>query len=61
MGSLVKDKIGWGILGPGRIGRNFADSLRLTKDGYVAAAGSRTLERSVEFCKEYGGTPYGSY
>jgi len=58
---VTKQKIGWGILGPGRIGRDFAMSLRELPDAYVAAAGSRTYERSVEFCKEFGGTPYGSY
>ena len=35
-----KKKIGWGILGPGRIGRDFAASLRYVPDGYVAAAGA---------------------
>lgn len=56
-----KKKIGWGILGPGRIGRDFAASLRYVPDGYVAAAGSRSLERSRAFCREFGGTAYGSY
>ena len=54
-------KIGWGILGPGRIGRDFARCLRYVPDAYVAAAGSRSLERSQAFCKEFGGNAYGSY
>ncbi len=58
---ITKEKIGWGILGPGRIGRELADSLKYVPDAYVAAAGSRSLERSTEFCNEFGGTPYGSY
>lgn len=58
---ISKDKIGWGILGPGRIGRDFAMSLRYVPDGYVAAAGSRDLGRSEAFCREFGGRAYGSY
>ncbi len=58
---MMKDKLGWGILGPGRIGRDFAKSLRYVPDAYVAAAGSRSLERSEAFCREFGGRAYGSY
>ncbi len=56
-----KDKIGWGIIGPGRIARDFAESMKLVPDAFIAAAGSRSLERSTEYCEKYGGTPYGSY
>ncbi|MDR3121063.1 MAG: Gfo/Idh/MocA family oxidoreductase [Clostridiales bacterium] len=57
----MKDVIGWGILGPGRIGNDFAHCLRETPDGRVAAAGSRDIERSGAFCEKYGGKAYGSY
>ena len=56
-----KAKIGWGILGPGAIARQFAHCLALLDDAYIAAVGSRTLEHAEEFCKEYGGKAYGSY
>jgi len=59
--SIKKDKIGWGILGPGIIANDFASCLGLLDDAYVAAVGSRTLSKSEEFCKKYGGKPYGSY
>ena len=57
----VKEKIGWGILGPGRIAHQFCDCLEELSDAYVAAVGSRSLERSREFTEIYGGKPYGSY
>lgn len=56
-----KEKIGWGILGPGRIAHQFCDCLEELPDAYVAAVGSRSLERSREFTNIYGGKPYGSY
>ena len=58
---MSKEKFGWGILGPGRIGKDFAESIELLDDAYVAASGSRSLARSKEFCDRFGGTPYGSY
>lgn len=57
----MKEKIGWGILGPGRIAHQFCDCLEELPDAYVAAVGSRSLERSREFTEIYGGKPYGSY
>jgi len=58
---MKDNKIGWGIMGPGRIGKEFAESLAYVPDGYVAAAGSRSLERAQAFCDTYGGKAYGSY
>lgn len=58
---ITKERLGWGILGPGRIGRDFAKCLAYVPDAYVAAAGSRSLARSEEFCREFGGKAYGSY
>lgn len=58
---VVKESIGWGILGPGRIAHQFCDCLEELPDAHVAAVGSRSLERSREFAEIYGGKPYGSY
>lgn len=52
---------GWGIMGVGRIANTFAECLQMTPGAKVAAAGSRSLEKSREFCERFGGTPYGSY
>lgn len=57
----MKEKIGWGILGPGRIAHQFCDCLEELPDAYVAAVGSRSLERSQQFTEIYGGHAYGSY
>jgi len=57
----MPDCIRWGILGPGRIGYEFAHCLRDMPDAEIAAAGSRDFERSKAFCDIYGGKPYGSY
>lgn len=59
--NTFKERLGWGILGPGRIGRDFAKCLEYVPDAYVAAAGSRDPARSREFCRTFGGTAYGSY
>ena len=57
----MKDIINWGILGLGRIAGEFAGCLRYLPDARIAAAGSRDIEKAREFCKIYGGKPYGSY
>jgi predicted dehydrogenase len=51
----------WGIVGPGRIARTFAEDLRLVPDAELAAVGSRSLERATAFAQEYGGRAHGSY
>jgi len=53
--------IGWGIIGIGRIGFEFAESLRFVPGTRVAAVGSRSLERAKTLTDKYGGKPYGSY
>ena len=61
MKPITKEKIGWGIMGPGRIAREFAECLSLLSDCYIAAVGSRDLERAQQFADIYGGKAYGSY
>ena len=53
--------IGWGIIGPGRIAYEFAESLRVVPGTKLAAVGSRSMERATKFSSIYGGNPYGSY
>lgn len=58
----MNDKIGWGILGPGKIAQSFANDLRLVDDGMLVAAASRNLERAQSFASEYNATyAFGSY
>ena len=62
MEAITKEKIGWGIIGPGLIAVEFAEAIRdQVPDGYIAAVGSRSLERAQEFANVYGGKAYGSY
>ncbi len=49
----MKQKIKWGILGPGRIARAFAEGLRHTPEAELTAIGSRSLERAREFSHEW--------
>ena len=58
----MKEKIRWGILGPGRISRKFAAALHETEGAELAAVGSRNLERAEMFASEYGfSRAHGSY
>ncbi len=57
-----KGKIRWGILGPGVIAHNFAQSLETLADAEIAAVGSRSSERAASFAAKYGiPAHYGSY
>src|SRR3954447_9203684 len=52
----------WGILGPGRIARDFARDLSLVPGAELAAVGSRSLPRATAFARELGfASAYGSY
>jgi predicted dehydrogenase len=44
----------WGILGTGGIAHTFAENLRLTDSGVVAAVGSRRQETADRFADRYG-------
>ncbi|MBL7783498.1 MAG: Gfo/Idh/MocA family oxidoreductase [Saprospiraceae bacterium] len=48
------DTIRWGIIGPGKIARKFADDLRLVPGAQVHAVASTSLERAQAFASEYG-------
>jgi predicted dehydrogenase len=52
----------WGILGPGRMASKFTKALQLLENVELYAVGSRDLERSKAFSKEYGfKKAFGSY
>jgi predicted dehydrogenase len=55
------DSIGWGVLGPGRIAREFARDLLLVPDARLVATGSRSHDRAAASADELGGAAYGSY
>lgn len=47
-------KLGWGVLGTGRIGRQFASQLPRSSTGVLAAVGSRSLESAKQFAADHG-------
>jgi predicted dehydrogenase len=54
--------LNWGILGPGRIARKFADGLRTLPGARLVAVGSRDLEKAASFAREFGAHhAWGSY
>jgi predicted dehydrogenase len=54
--------IRWGILGTGRIARDFATALREVPDAELVAVASRTLDSATEFAARFGvGHAHGSY
>lgn len=58
----MKQKVRWGILGPGRISRKFAAALLEAEGAKLIAVGSRSLERARQFASEFGAArAYGSY
>lgn len=44
----------WGIIGPGKIARQFAEALAESKQGQLYAVASRNAERANSFAKQYG-------
>lgn len=55
-------RLGWGILGAGRIAGVFAKGLAASKSGRLVAVGSRSEEKARAFGEEHGpGRAYGSY
>jgi dihydrodiol dehydrogenase / D-xylose 1-dehydrogenase (NADP) len=58
----MQKKIKWGIMGPGRIAHKFAQSLKCSEAAEITAVGSHSMERAVEFAKQYGiNRAYASY
>ncbi len=58
----MKDTIGWGILGAGRIAGKFATESKLVPGTRLVAVGSRSAEKADEFAKQNGvERAYGSY
>lgn len=55
MPSADAKQIRWGILGPGAIARKFANGVRQSKTGVIAAAASRSPERARAFCDDIEG------
>lgn len=54
--------IRWGILGPGRISRKFAEGLREAAGAELVAVGSRDQGRAAAFAAEFGAAhAHGSY
>jgi predicted dehydrogenase len=49
----MKEKIKWGILGPGRIARKFASDLKLVEDAELVAVGSRSMSSAEAFAKDF--------
>ncbi len=49
----MREKIRWGILGPGKIARKFASDLRLVDDAELIAVGSRSIESAEAFAKDF--------
>ena len=45
--------IRWGILGTGRIARDFAEGLRAAPDAVLAAVGSRSIEGATPFARDF--------
>ena len=59
---IDRKKIGWGLLGPGRFAREFADELGQVEGARLVAVGSRDSQRAADFAKDYGfEKSYGSY
>ena len=55
-------KIGWGLIGPGRFAQQFAAQLREVPRANLIAVASRNLDRSKAFAEEFGfKRAYGDY
>lgn len=58
----MNSTIGWGILGPGKIAKSFANDLKLVDGGKLVAAASRSLDRAQAFVNEFEAEQaFGSY
>ncbi len=57
----MSERIGWGIIGTGRIAGVFARALPASRTGYLAAVGSRARATAERFAEEHRCRPHGSY
>ena len=58
----MQNRLGWGILGTGRIAGIFATGVALSQQGRLAAVGSRTPANAERFAAEFGvPKAHGSY
>jgi len=58
----MEEKIGWGILGLGKIAHSFARDLQLVKGGELVAVASRSQDKADAFRKEFPSKyAFGSY
>jgi predicted dehydrogenase len=58
----VKEPIGWGILGAGRIAGKYATEAKLVPGARLMAVGSRSVEKAEEFARQNGiERAHGSY
>lgn len=54
--------INWGIIAPGIIAKNFAESMKTVSDSNIVAVGSRSLYKAKEFANRHNiKNAYGSY
>ena len=59
---MSEKKINWGILGPGKIARKFAEDLSLSETGMLFAVASRDINKAREFGEKHNSVKhYGSY
>ena len=49
----MKSKIGWGIIGPGKIATEFANDLIQVSDAELTAVASRAMDRAKKFANTY--------
>lgn len=58
----MEEKLRWGIIGPGKIAHSFAKDLQLVKGNELVAVASRSLEKAVDFGRQYNAKfTFGSY
>lgn len=58
----MSDTFNWGIIGPGKIARKFAEDIQALQGARIHAVASRSTERARNFAADFGATyHYGTY
>ena len=58
----MNETVRWGILGTGKIAREFADASQVTPGAGLAAVASRDADPAAGFAREFGAaSSYGTY